>query len=196
MNHKQDVLAVIRETRALSFPRWGDVAATHKNNNAHDVVTELDREIVKVLQRELAAIEPKTAFVGEEYGGDRSAQIFWLVDPIDGTSHFVRGMPFCTTMVARIEDGVVVFAAIYDFIHNVMYHAERGKGAFEDDAPIRVSERGLEEARVIFESRIEERGDNVDKYLTVRARVRTIELLSSGYEHGNPAQLYQGKNTQ
>jgi fructose-1,6-bisphosphatase/inositol monophosphatase family enzyme len=182
MNHKQDVLAVIRETRTLSFPRWGDVAASHKNNNPQDVVTELDREIEKVLQRELVAIDPETGFVGEEYGGDRSAPSFWLVDPIDGTSHFIRGTPFCTTMVARIEDGVVVFAAIYDFIQDVMYHAERGKGAFADDAPIRVSERGMGEAKIIYESRIEER-DNVDKYLTVRARVRTIELLSSGYEH-------------
>jgi myo-inositol-1(or 4)-monophosphatase len=183
MNHKQDVLAVIRETRTLSFPRWGDVAATHKNNNAHDVVTELDRKIEKVLQRELTAIDPETAFVGEEYGGDRSMPSFWLVDPIDGTSHFVRGTPFCTTMVARIEGGVVVFAAIYDFIRDVMYHAERGKGAFADDAPIGVSERGLGEAQIIYESRIEGERDNVDKYLTVRNRVRTIELLSSGYEH-------------
>lgn len=182
MKNKDDIVATIRATRELSLPKWGHVESHHKNNNPHDIVTDLDGEIEEFLRVKFTAIDPETVFVGEEGGGDRSADSFWLVDPIDGTSHYVRGLPFCTTMVARIENGSVVFGAIYDFVNDVLYHAELGKGAYADATPIFVSERRLDEAKIGYESRLENE-NNVRKYLQVRKHVRTIQLMCSGYEH-------------
>ena len=183
MKDKQKILDIIRNTRTISLPAWGNVdVLRNKGAGTHDVVTELDESIERLLASEFLKIEPDIQFVGEEFGGNRSAKKFWLVDPIDGTGLFVRGLPFCTTMVALIEDGQVTFGAIYDFVNDVMYHAEKGGGAYEDNTPIRVSERDLTNAYMGYESRIEKQ-HNLEKFLEAKAHFGTIKFLCAGYEH-------------
>lgn len=182
MDNKSSILEIIRSTRELSLPSWGSAPAEYKGGNPQDLVTELDRKIEVVLKEKFAEIEPDTHFVGEETGGKRDSDSFWLVDPIDGTSHYVRGLPFCTTMVTKVVNQEVVFSAIYDFVSDIMYHAELGKGAFADDTPISVSSRTAEESQIGYESKLGE-PDTDDKYQQVRGKMRTLHLLCSGYEH-------------
>jgi len=183
MNNKQTILDVIRETRQFSLPSFGLIDGSRlKDSSPASVVTEIDEKIEKFLKEKFADIDNTIEFVGEEFGGDRTAERFWLTDPIDGTGHFVRGTPFCTTMVALIEGGQVTFSAIYDFVNDVMYHAELGGGAFENDTPIKVSTRPIEQAYVSFETRLEHK-DNVDLFLALRKRCVSLSLLCSGYEH-------------
>lgn len=183
MENKQEILDIIRKTRDLSLPSWGNVEILRsKSAGAHDVVTELDEKIEQFLASEFSKVEPDIQYVGEEFGGDRSAKTFWLVDPIDGTGHYVRGLPFCTTMVALIENGEVVFGAIYDFVNDVMYHATRGEGAYQDSAPIRVSTRDLSQAYMGYESRIDKE-HNLEKFLETKKHFGSVKFLCSGYEH-------------
>lgn len=78
----------------------------------------------------------------------------WLVDPIDGTAHFIRGIPFCTTMVALIEDNQVVMSVIHDIANNDTYWAIRGQGAYRNGERIYVSDRPLKQGLVSFETKL------------------------------------------
>jgi fructose-1,6-bisphosphatase/inositol monophosphatase family enzyme len=175
-------LSLIRSTRAMSLPRWGNVeVASTKNGSATDVVTEIDLAIEEYLATEFRRLDPGIGFVGEEHGGDRDKARHWLVDPIDGTAHYVRGIPLCTTMVALIEDGQVTFAAIYDFVNDVMYHALRGGGAFKNGKAIHVSDRPLSRAYMFYESNLR-KGDNLQTYLAFKEQAQVLNLLNAGHE--------------
>lgn len=154
---------------------------SQKSASATDVVTKIDFEIEEYLAKEFSKIDTTVAFVGEEYGGDRSAAKQWLVDPIDGTAHFVRGLPFCTTMVALIENGQVIFSAIYDFVNDIMYHAERGKGAYKNGEAIRVSDRPFGSSYMFYESNLN-KGDNLNTYLKFKKKTMVLNTLNAGYE--------------
>jgi myo-inositol-1(or 4)-monophosphatase len=141
--------------REILLPQWGKAEVIDKKTaSSSDVLTALDQKVEKFLREKLAEVYPDIQFVGEEEGGNREAERFWLVDPIDGTGHYVRGLPFCTSMLALIEDGVVTFSVIYDFLNDDMYWAEKGKGAYKNDSPIHVSDRSLTDSYICMESKM------------------------------------------
>jgi myo-inositol-1(or 4)-monophosphatase len=84
-------------------------------------------------------------------------------------------------MLALVDSGEVVFSAIYDFLHDEMYSAEKGKGAFKNNDPIRVSERPLSSAFVSFETRVEV-PENADLRNTIREMTDLVTTFSSGWE--------------
>jgi len=121
-------------------------------------------------------------FRGEEFGVENHADITWLVDPIDGTSHFVRGIPFCTTMIALVENGTVVMSVINDFVREETYWAIRGKGAFKDGERIFVSNRPLSQAVLSFETRLEN-PENIESFIKVRkAAGGILSTINCGFE--------------
>jgi myo-inositol-1(or 4)-monophosphatase len=97
-----------------------------------DYVTVADREVERAIRAALAAEFPGEAFLGEESaatfegGLDRA----WVVDPIDGTHNFLRGMPYWNVAIAWVERGRAVAAAIFDPCQDEMFHGARGAGAF------------------------------------------------------------------
>lgn len=148
----REVLEIVRETRSLSLPHWGNIESTSKSELFSDLVTEIDKGVENFLKDKLQELYQDIPFVGEEFGGDRNKETFWLCDPIDGTVHYVRGMPFSTTMLCLIENGMVVFSCIYHFVSDDMYHAIRGEGAYKNDICISVSDRPLKGAYIGYES--------------------------------------------
>lgn len=177
------VLPIIRSTREKLLPHYGNVQEiARKGEDAASAVTALDLEIEKYLAEELGKIDAGIAFAGEEFGGSRDAKRFWLCDPIDGTGHFIRGLPFCTVMVALIEEGQVNFGAIYDFVNEVMYHAERGAGAFANDTPIRVSKRPMQDAYLCYETHLLKK-ENLERFVKLREHASSFKAMCSGYEH-------------
>ena len=164
-------------------PYFGNVETLNKGDGSSigGVVTELDREAEQYLAQELGKFSLDIGFIGEEFGVQSDKSTTWLVDPIDGTAHFIRGLPFCTTMVTLIENGTVVMSVIHDFIRDDTYWAIRGKGAFCNDVPIHVSDRTLKQGLVSFETRLE-KPDNLEKYLAVKAETAIIATINCGYE--------------
>ncbi len=159
MRYASTVLPIMREVCAPLRGAWGNVASEHKESHkAQDVVTALDRATETAAKAALAGAFPGIGFAGEEYGGERGER-HWLMDPIDGTRRFAAGERGCTSQLALIEGGEPVFGVIYDFLEDRMYWAEKGAGAFCDDAPIHVSDRGLREGRVGWEMRLERADD-------------------------------------
>lgn len=119
--------------------------------------------------------------MGEEFGGDRKSETFWLSDPIDGTGHFIRGIPFCTTMLALVDKGQVAFALIYDFVNDDVYHAELGKGAYKNDEKISVSDRTLQQAYLHCEVN-SNKEENRAVLSVVENKANLINTLNSGFE--------------
>jgi fructose-1,6-bisphosphatase/inositol monophosphatase family enzyme len=181
-NIAEKILPIIRSTRSITLPLYGKVEViAQKDESPSNVVTKVDHDVEQYLKTEFSKIDPSIEFAGEEFGGSRDFKKLWLVDPVDGTMHFVRGIPFCTTMVALIEDGQVVFSAIYDFINDIMYHAEKGKGAFEDGKRINVSSRLVNQSVVSLETN-QAKSANVEIRNKVQAKSLLVQTICSGYE--------------
>ncbi|MEA2551101.1 MAG: histidinol-phosphatase [Actinomycetota bacterium] len=105
------------------------------------MVTEADTSIEAMLRQQLAVAFPDDRVLGEEEGGSvEGAGRIWIVDPIDGTSNFARGVPAWGTLIALQNDGVSVLGVCDMPALGERYAAVRGYGATCNDRPIRVSE--------------------------------------------------------
>ncbi|MBI4257093.1 inositol monophosphatase [Candidatus Uhrbacteria bacterium] len=179
---QMEVEKVIRGVREMLLPHYyADIAFTSKSEQAHDLVTELDVAVEEYLRSELGKPYPEVFFVGEETGGDRNATRKWLCDPIDGTVHFIRGNPFCTTMLALIEDGQVNMSFIYDFVGDVMYHAVRGQGAYRNGEPIHVSTRALKGSYMGWETHVSKE-ENLKIHMDLWSKSAFFKSICAGME--------------
>ncbi|MCS7241309.1 MAG: inositol monophosphatase [Candidatus Caldatribacterium sp.] len=113
-----------------------------------DVVTEVDKEAQRQIARALHEAFPEDAIWGEESGEPlRDFSHTWVIDPIDGTSNYVHGLPFYTVSIAYFSDGQPILGVLYAPALRELFWALRGKGAFCNGTPIRVSQvRALHEA--------------------------------------------------
>ena len=106
-------------------------------------VTAADRRAEQIVYEELAKARPDYGFLGEEGGAragtDKSHR--WIVDPLDGTTNFLHGIPHFAVSIALERDGVVVAGLTYNPANEELFVAERGKGAFLNDRRIRVAAR-------------------------------------------------------
>jgi myo-inositol-1(or 4)-monophosphatase len=106
-------------------------------------VSAADRKAEQVLMAELAKARPGYGFLGEEgghhEGTDKSHT--WIVDPLDGTTNFLHGIPQFAISIGLERDHTIVAAVIYNPVNEELFVAERGKGAFLNDQRLRVSGR-------------------------------------------------------
>lgn len=104
-----------------------------------DLVTAADRDAETMIRARLAECFPSHRVFGEEQGGQSAGELVWHVDPIDGTTNFVHGLPgFCVSL-ALAERGSPVAAAVYDPTGDELFTAEAGEGATVNGRPLRVS---------------------------------------------------------
>ncbi|HEX7277087.1 MAG TPA: inositol monophosphatase family protein, partial [Acidimicrobiales bacterium] len=106
-------------------------------------VTEADHAVEDALRRHLGVVRPGQAFLGEERGDNSCASgaaARWIVDPIDGTKNYVRGVPVWATLIALQRDGRMVAGVVSAPALGRRWWAARGEGAFADGHPIRVSQ--------------------------------------------------------
>jgi myo-inositol-1(or 4)-monophosphatase len=106
-------------------------------------VTAADRRAEDTLYQELTRARPGYGFLGEEGGRREGADKThtWIVDPLDGTSNFLHGIPHFAVSVALARDDTIVAGVIYNPANDDLYTAERGKGAFLNDQRLRVAAR-------------------------------------------------------
>jgi myo-inositol-1(or 4)-monophosphatase len=139
---------VTREAGRLArahFERRLELAIEAKG--LQDLVSEADRAVEALIRRRLAERFPADGVLGEEEGG-ALAPALWVIDPIDGTANFLRGLPYWGTVVAFAVDGEAELGLTHDPVHDELFWARRGHGAFRDEVPIRVSDRPPESACV------------------------------------------------
>lgn len=116
-------------------------------------VTEADRAAEQVVVERLGAEFPDVGFLGEELGARGNQARRWIVDPIDGTRNFVRGIPYWATLLALEEAGEITLGVVHAPATGELYWARRGQGAFVDGTPLRVSSvTRLPEATLVHSS--------------------------------------------
>jgi len=106
-------------------------------------VTMADRRAEEMLHSDLAKARPGYGFIGEEGGarvGDDKTHT-WIVDPLDGTTNFLHGIPHFAISIGLQREGTLIAGVIYNPANEELYIAERGKGAFLNDQRIRVAGR-------------------------------------------------------
>ncbi len=111
---------------------------------AGDFVSKADLEAERILHEELMGARPTYGWLGEETGETPGADPTrrWIVDPLDGTTNFLHGMPHWAVSIALEHKGQIVSAVVFDAAKEEMFYAERGQGAWLNDSKrLRVSGR-------------------------------------------------------
>jgi myo-inositol-1(or 4)-monophosphatase len=106
-------------------------------------VTMADRRAEEMLYTDLIKARPGYGFIGEE-GGTRAGEDkshTWIVDPLDGTTNFLHGIPQFAVSIGLQREGTIIAGLIYNPANDDLYIAERGKGAFLNDQRLRVAGR-------------------------------------------------------
>ncbi len=114
-----------------------------------NLVTDMDVAVEKFLREALEKAVPGIGFIGEEEdasAGALEAEYTAVVDPIDGTTNFVRGMPLSVISVALLKRGAPYIGVVYNPYTDELFYAERGCGAYQNGRAIHVSARPLNEA--------------------------------------------------
>lgn len=121
-------------TLALDFHRRRASLLIEQKSSPADFVTVADREVERAIRAALARVFPGEAFLGEESADGFSGGLdrAWVVDPIDGTHNFLRGIPYWNVAIAFVEHGRATIGAVMDPPHDELYHARRGGGAWCD----------------------------------------------------------------
>ena len=131
---------IVRAAGALAldyFRNRASLAIEHKGQQ--DLVSIADRNVEELLRERLAAAFPGDAVLGEEGGGGDGARRTWVLDPIDGTFNFLKGIPCWGVVAALVADGRIEIGLTYDPVQDEMFTARRGGGTFRNGEPVRVS---------------------------------------------------------
>ena len=131
---------------------------TKEKTGASDLVTKYDVAVQAFLKKELLALAPDADFFGEEGEHDALTKPWvFVVDPIDGTTNFVRNMLYSNIAVALVHEGCVEYGVVYNPFTNEMFAARRGGGATMNGRPIHVSDRDMSHAITMCGSTIYDR---------------------------------------
>ncbi len=110
-----------------------------------DFVTKTDKNVEKILLEELKKTKKNYSFFSEEIGSinNKDNENIWIIDPIDGTTNFLHGIPHFAICIALQSGGEIISGLIFDPIKDEMFFAEKNKGAFLNNQRLRVSKKNL-----------------------------------------------------
>jgi len=116
-----------------------------------DFVTASDKKVEKILIDELQKARPDYSIISEEIGIISKDESFkWIIDPIDGTTNFLHGIPHFAISIGLENNGEIICGIIYDPIKDEMFTAEKGNGSYLNNQRIRVSSRTKLKDCIIF----------------------------------------------
>lgn len=159
-----------------------DAAQPVEMKGPQDFLTETDGKVEHHIRTTLAAAFPEDGFLGEETGGSGGSDRMWVVDPIDGTANFMRGIPHFCVSIAFVQDGRSEIGGIANPAIGEVYFARRGHGATRNGAAIHVSRtQAFDRASVEFgwSPRIPNR-DYLDKVALVWSLGANVRRSGSG----------------
>ncbi len=108
-----------------------------------DFVTKTDKHVEKILIDELSKSKKNYSFITEESGkiNNKDKDNIWIIDPIDGTTNFLHGIPHFAICIALKSNGEIISGVIFDPIKDEMFFAEKNKGAYLNNHRLRVSKK-------------------------------------------------------
>jgi myo-inositol-1(or 4)-monophosphatase len=116
-----------------------------------DFVSAADRRSEELIFEELSKARPDYAFLMEESGakGNQNSEYRWIIDPLDGTSNFLHGLPHWCISIALEHKGEIVAGLVHDPVKDEIFHAEKGKGSFMRRRRLRISGRDNAEVSMV-----------------------------------------------
>jgi histidinol-phosphatase len=123
-------LALADAADAVSLPRFGSLDLKVENKSDHTPVSDADTDTERAMRALLERRRPHDAIVGEEYGESGSGPRRWVLDPIDGTKNYVRGVPVWATLIALMEGDEVYVGVVSAPALGRRWWASRGQGAW------------------------------------------------------------------
>jgi myo-inositol-1(or 4)-monophosphatase len=132
-----------------------------REKTRHDYVSEIDETIENLIDKEVKVLFPEDAILGEENGETKGTSGYtWVIDPLDGTNNFIKGIPQAGIQIAIHKDGVIVYGVVLNPFVQQMYVAQKGQGAFVEDlrngyrVKMQVSDNTLAESMLIYDAGI------------------------------------------
>jgi histidinol-phosphatase len=145
-------LALADEADAITMRFFRNASLSVKTKVDRTPVTEADLAVEMLLRERLGAERPDDTIVGEELGVTGSSSRRWIIDPIDATKNFMRGVPVFATLLALENEVGVIVGVISAPALGMRWWAARGEGAFCNSRPIRVSAIAtIEEAQLSYD---------------------------------------------
>lgn len=138
------------------------------SKGVNDFVTEVDHAAEAVIIKTLLDAYPQHAILAEESGrehGNQQSDYQWIIDPLDGTTNFIHGLPIYAVSIALAFRGQVQQAVVYDPTRNDLFHASKGRGAFLNDRRLRASRRTKLKDALVGTGFPFRKGDNFKRYL-------------------------------
>lgn len=134
----------------------------------NDFVTEVDQKAEAIIIETLLGAYPGHGILAEESGrthGAPHSEYVWIIDPLDGTTNFIHGMPYYAVSIALAYRDQVQQAVVYDPTRNDLFYASKGRGAFLNDKRLRVSRRTRMSDALIGTGFPFRKGDNFKRYM-------------------------------
>jgi len=125
-----------------------DLLTVQRKGN-HDYVSEVDKMAEQAIVETLLEAYPDHAILAEEGGAQGNSEYVWIIDPLDGTTNFLHGLPQFAVSIALQHKGLLSQAVVFDPSRNELYTATRGRGTYLNDRRLRVSKQTrLEDALI------------------------------------------------
>lgn len=152
----------------LSFDKTLNIQT---KSNPNDLVTNIDKEIEQFFIRKIKEVYSDHKIMGEEGFGDEFNNpdgIVWLIDPIDGTMNFIHQQRNFAISLGIYENGIGRIGLVYDVVHDELYHAIRGKGAYMNDKLLPpLKEAGVKEAIIALNATWVMENNRIDHNLLI-----------------------------
>lgn len=184
-NAQNIIMDVLHKVRPELMAAYGKVAEELKADKS--VVTALDKSLEIKLKDALRKFDSAIGFWGEEHGREGNENSFWLIDPIDGTEHFIRGTTG-RNILTFIDGGEPLFALVYRFPTDDLFIAQKGQPTLKNGQPVKLSARPLSRAWLEFSVNMRE-ADGYEIYKNLRPKIAGItvhrdflEILEGGLE--------------
>ncbi|XP_018556359.1 inositol monophosphatase 1 [Lates calcarifer] len=153
-----------------------DIAVMQKSSPV-DLVTETDQKVEQLIISSIKEKYPTHSFIGEESVAAGAPSVLtdnptWIIDPIDGTTNFVHRFPFVSISIGFTVKKEIEFGIVYSCIEDKMYTARKGKGAFCNGVPIKVSgQEDVSQSLVLTEMGFKK---DPEQFKTMLANIKTI----------------------
>ncbi len=181
---REGVLHCVHAAGEVLVDHFGRVRDIRQKGEQSSVVSEADHAAEARILSHIRSEFPDHDIIAEESGGTlRQAEYTWVVDPLDGTSNYVAGLPWFGVQIAVLRHDQPVVAAMYLPLTRTLYSAELGKGAFRDGEPLRVTgETRIKNVLCAFgldpDANDAANHANVDMLRRVLTRVRNIRTTN------------------
>lgn len=140
----EKIASIVKEASRIMMDSEARSGINQKGNSSN-FVTDSDLKIQEFLSQELTLLLPGSTIIGEEKDQtDSSGEYVWVIDPIDGTSNFIRDLGLSVISVGLIKKGEPFIGVIYHPYRDEMYTGQVGSGAFLNGKPIKVSDKDFE----------------------------------------------------